>query len=139
MTDFNDNWKFANEIRQGYGKYTKQTFMPMRGKTFKKGGQKYLAMFADENGVVHRHEAMQRESIEKKKIYYLVNVLTIGQQENKQRASSVRCKAQEEALKQAVLGYMKDEDSGDDIEDLSIPEPLTYLTRDFKQGHVEHE
>ena len=71
-------------------------------------------------------------------------MLTIGQQENKQRASSVRCKAQEEALKLAVLGYMKDknsedEDSGDDIEDLSIPEPLTYLTRDFKQGHVEHE
>jgi hypothetical protein len=147
MTDFNDTYKFANEVRQTYGTYTKQSFAPMSGKTYKSGRPKHIATFTTDNRV-YRHEAMPMVS-KAGKPYYKVHKLTLEAQASKADNDKRRREAErEETANQALiaiagLGDFTDETEEDSEEepeeDLAKPEPLTYQTRDFKKGHVEHE
>jgi hypothetical protein len=146
MSSFNDNYTFANTMRTSYGKYTKQSFAPMEGKTFKTGRQKYVATFTTDNRV-YRHEAMQGIS-KAGKPYYNVNNHTLELQAlheaNRERDRKARDDAREQALVDAAGVALEESeveyDEEEEVEDPPTkPDPLSYQTRDFKQGHVEHE
>jgi hypothetical protein len=105
--NFDEHWKFSNEIRVEYGQYTKQSFIPMTGKTFKSGRPKWIALFTEqESGYVHKHEAMQLVSKKTGKPYYKVCVQTMDAQERDREIALNRKKAAEEEEEDELFGLM---------------------------------
>ncbi len=105
--NFDEHWKFSNEVRVEYGQYTKQSFIPMTGKSFKSGRPKWIALFTEqESGDVHKHEAMQLVSKKTGKPYYKVCIQSMDEQERAREIALNRKKAAEEAEEEALFGLM---------------------------------
>jgi hypothetical protein len=105
--DFDEMYKFSNDVRIMYGAYTKQSFIPMTGKTFKSGRPKWIALFTEQaTGEVHKHEAMQLISKKTNKPYYKVRVQSMEEQESDREIARASRQATEELSQVEIMALL---------------------------------
>jgi hypothetical protein len=110
--DFDEVYKFSNDVRTMYGAYTKQTFIPMAGKTFKSGRPKLIAIFTEfDTGEEHRHEAMQMIS-KAGKPYYKVRVQSMEEQESDREIARASKRAAEELSQVEIMALLEKIEGG---------------------------